>query len=317
MSSNEYARRPRLARPISISMRRAYRWPVGQPRSRAASTTAAPTTETAAVTSAAWFHPPRPSPAGVGAPAAITDTHRDADRRPDVARGVVRPAARGPHPRRTRSAGWNRAALVTAAVSVVGGRGRAGRPRARLTPGPDRLAAWRSRSAGPSADAARTRSTTRDRALAAHPRPRGGLGRLADRRLPLRAADPGRADGLGDVPADRDRLRQARRPRRARPRGPLDPVRRPEPTCSPRSPGSTGRGPPRRLQEIYAEPIKPELITARLQEMRDVRRHRRRLAVAAAHQGVRQDRRRRRLRHVRDPRHDGVRRARLRRRPSR
>ena len=72
-----------------------------------------------------------------------------------------------------------------------------------------------------------------------------------------------------------------------------------------------------RLQEIYAEPIKPELITARLREMRESGRHRRRLAVAAAHQGVREDRRRRRLRDVRDPRHHGVRRARVRRRPSR
>ena len=72
-----------------------------------------------------------------------------------------------------------------------------------------------------------------------------------------------------------------------------------------------------RLQEIYAEPIKPELITARLQ--RDPRRgrHRRRQPLAAAHQAVRQDRRRRRRRHVRDPRHHGVGRARLVARPSR
>ena len=49
----------------------------------------------------------------------------------------------------------------------------------------------------------------RDRAVAAHPRPRGGLGRLADRRLPLRDPGPGRADGLGDV-ARRPRSRSAR-----------------------------------------------------------------------------------------------------------
>ena len=64
--------------------------------------------------------------------------------------------------------------------------------------------------------------------------------RLADRRLPLRAPDHRRADGLGDVAADRDRVRQARRPGRAQPRGPLDPVRRPDRPARPRSPSSTG-----------------------------------------------------------------------------
>ncbi len=45
----------------------------------------------------------------------------------------------------------------------------------------------------------------------------------------------------------------------------------------------------RRLQEIYEEPIRAELITERLREMREAGRDRRRLAVTAAHQGVRQD----------------------------
>ncbi len=49
-----------------------------------------------------------------------------------------------------------------------------------------------------------------------------------------------------------------------------------------------------RMQEIYAEPIKAELITERVKQIRDVRRDRRRVAVAAAHQGVREDRGRRR-----------------------
>ena len=84
----------------------------------------------------------------------------------------------------------------------------------------------------------------RDRAEPAHPRRRGGLDRLADRRLPLR--DPARrgADGLGDVPGDRDRLRPARRSRRAQPRGPVDPVRRPADLLDEVSRAATGRPPP-------------------------------------------------------------------------
>ena len=69
-------------------------------------------------------------------------------------------------------------------------------------------------------------------------------------------------------PADRDRVRQARRARRARPRGPLDPVRRPERLLAEVAELDGPRA-TERLQEIYAEPIKPELITARLKEMRD------------------------------------------------
>ena len=80
--------------------------------------------------------------------------------------------------------------------------------------------------------------------VAAHPRPRGGQRRLADRRLPVRAADAGRADGLGDVAGDRDRVRPARRARGAQPRGALDPLRRPEPTCSTRSPACRAPTPP-------------------------------------------------------------------------
>ena len=66
-----------------------------------------------------------------------------------------------------------------------------------------------------------------------------------------------------------------------------------------------------RLQEMYAEPIRDELITERLREIRDAGCHCRRVAVATAHPRVRQDRRRRGRGHVRDPGHDGQRRARL------
>ena len=71
-------------------------------------------------------------------------------------------------------------------------------------------------------------------------------------------------------PGDRDRLRQARWSRRAQPRGPLDPVRRPVAAAGRGRRAATGRGATQRMQEIYAEPIKPELITERLQ--RDPRR---------------------------------------------
>ncbi len=58
--------------------------------------------------------------------------------------------------------------------------------------------------------------------------------------------------------------------------------------------GLTGADATRRMQEIYTEPIKPELITARLHADARRRRHRGRQPVAAADQGVRQVRRRRR-----------------------
>ena len=147
--------------------------------------------------------------------------------------------------------------------------------------------------------------------VAAHPRPRGGQRRLADRRLPVRAAGAGRPHGLGDVAGDRDRASassagSACSTSRGSGRGTTT-----RPTCSRRSPGCTGGDATRRMQEIYAEPIKAELITARLK--RDPRRRRDggRLAVAAADQGVRQGRGRRRGRHVRHPRHHRQRRARL------
>lgn len=44
-----------------------------------------------------------------------------------------------------------------------------------------------------------------------------------------------------------------------------------------------------RMREIYAEPIKPELVTARLAEIRAMRRHRGRGPVAAAHPGALRD----------------------------
>ena len=59
-----------------------------------------------------------------------------------------------------------------------------------------------------------------------------------------------------------------RRPRRAQPRGPLDAVRRPE---RPARRGRRAQGPDavRRMQEIYTAPIRAELITERIRQVRD------------------------------------------------
>ena len=67
----------------------------------------------------------------------------------------------------------------------------------------------------------------RDRPEPPHARPRRGQHRLADRRLPVRAADRGRPDGLGDVAGDRGRARPPRRSRGPQPGRTLDAVRRP------------------------------------------------------------------------------------------
>ena len=79
----------------------------------------------------------------------------------------------------------------------------------------------------------------------------------------------------------------------------------------------TRRSPTPRMQEIYAEPIKPELVTARLEEIRDAGVTVAGALTPAAHPGALADRRRRRRRPVRHPRHDGLRRARVAAAPSR
>ena len=63
-------------------------------------------------------------------------------------------------------------------------------------------------------------------------------------------------------PGHRHRDRPARRRRRAQPRGPVDPLRGPRAAASTRSPSSPTEKATPRMQEIYAEPIKPELIGA-------------------------------------------------------
>ena len=93
---------------------------------------------------------------------------------------------------------------------------------------------------------------------------------LADRRLPLRAADPRRPDGLGDV-ARRPRSRSGSSAGSAcstsRASGPATTTR---PTCSHEvaelDPALTRCA---RMQEIYPEPIQAELITERIKQVRD------------------------------------------------
>ena len=125
-----------------------------------------------------------------------------------------------------------------------------------------------------------------DRPVAAAPATRRGLDRLADRRLPVRAAARRRADG-------QRRLARPPRSRSASSAGSavLDleglwtRYDDPEPLLAEVAElDDDGRD--RRLQEIYAEPIRDELIGQRIKEMRDGRGHRRGPAVAAAHRAA-------------------------------
>ena len=154
----------------------------------------------------------------------------------------------------------------------------------------------------------RTPSTTsRSCRQPAHPRPGGGLDRLADRRLPVRAAGARRADGLGGV-ARRPRSRSASSAASAcstsRVCGPATttPSR-----CSTRSPtldrGRRDRadaGDLRRADQARAD---------RRSGSREIRAAGVTVAGALSPQRtaqLAQDRRRRRRRPVRHPRHHGV-----------
>ena len=78
---------------------------------------------------------------------------------------------------------------------------------------------------------------------------------------------------LGDGRRRRSRLRhhdgQARRSGRPEPRGHPDPLRGSRRRSSTRSPPSTRKRRPRKMQEIYKEPVKAELITQRVKEIKD------------------------------------------------
>ena len=113
-------------------------------------------------------------------------------------------------------------------------------------------------------------------------------------------------------PATAIAVGRGRRSRRAQRRGPVDPVRGPgrRSTGSCARPRATGRRPAALLQEVYGEPVKPDLITARVKEMRDAGVT---TAVRISPQhtaAARPGRARRRRRPAGHPGHDRLRRAR-------
>ena len=151
------------------------------------------------------------------------------------------------------------------------------------------------------------------RAEPAHPRRGRRLDRLAARRVPVPDPLRGAPQRRHDEPGHRGRAGPARRPRRAQRRGPVDAGTRTRPRCSKSWPGSTRTTPrpPRRLQEVYAEPIKPELIAERVQGHPRRRRDGRGAGLAAAHPGAGPGHPRRRRGHPGHPGHHRLGRARL------
>ena len=106
------------------------------------------------------------------------------------------------------------------------------------------------------------------RAQPAHPRPRGRRPGVGDRRVPLRPADHGVGHGRRGQPGHGHRHRRAGRRRRPATSRACGPATRTPSRCSTRSPRCPTTRPRPALQELYAEPIKPELIAARIKEVR-------------------------------------------------
>ena len=144
----------------------------------------------------------------------------------------------------------------------------------------------------------------------AHARSRRRRHHVGSRRVQVRAADDGGRDGRRRLAGDRDRDRPPRRSRVPQPRRALDALRRSravfEEIASLPAEKAT-----RRMQELYDEPIKPELIAAAHPRDQGRRRHRVRVAHAAARRAVRQARARRRARRARRAGHGRVGRARV------
>ena len=83
----------------------------------------------------------------------------------------------------------------------------------------------------------------------------------------LRAAADGRGNGRRHEPAHRRSDRQPRRSRRAQPRGTLDPIRGPGPAFEEIADLPDDKA-TARMQQMYSEPIRPELVTARIKEIK-------------------------------------------------
>ena len=150
----------------------------------------------------------------------------------------------------------------------------------------------------------------RDRSVEAHARPRGRLDRVGDRRLHIPVADDGERDGRGGLAVDRDRDREDRRARLLEPRGSVDPVRGARPVYEEIASLPDEKA-TRRMQEIYAEPIKEELIGRRIEEIKAGGVTTCASLTPAAGRAVREARARRGARRPRDPGDGGLGRARL------
>ena len=145
-----------------------------------------------------------------------------------------------------------------------------------------------------------------------HPRRRRRLDGVAARRVPLQDPVRGAPERRHDEPGLGGGAGPPRRPRRAQRRGPVDPLRGPDARSSRSSPTLDEDAPAtRRLQEVYAEPIQPELIAERVRQIREGG-----VTVAvrvspAAHARAGAGHPRRGRRHPRHPGHDRLGRARL------
>ena len=157
----------------------------------------------------------------------------------------------------------------------------------------------------------------RDRPQPAHTRPRGRRHLVGARRVPLRAAgDRARRWTASCRRASRSRSASSAVSRCLNLEGLWTRYEDPEPLFEEIAELSAEKA-TRRMQEIYAEPIKDELIGARIREIKDAGVTVVRVAHAAAGRAVREARARRRARHARDPGHGRLRRARVEDAPSR
>ena len=116
----------------------------------------------------------------------------------------------------------------------------------------------------------------RDRPEPAHPRPRGRRHLLGARRVQVRAAAHRLRDGRRRLAArPRSRSAASAGSRCLNLEGLWTRYEDPEPLLRGDRRRSTPEKATRRMQEIYAEPIKDELIGQRIREIKDARRHRR------------------------------------------
>ena len=201
--------------------------------------------------------PPRSEAGGPGAGERGEQGARRGGVRPlggrgDRRRGGQRP--RGPRKRGPRGGPRNGCSRGAGAVVVTEERGSLGGSRDRH------------RQDGPAGLRLRRH---RDRPVPAHPRPGRRRHLVGDRRLPLRPAADRRRDGrrrLARAPRSRSASSAAWGASTSKGSGPA--TRTPT-RCSRRSPTLDAETATKRMQEIYAEPIKEELIGQRIREIKE------------------------------------------------